>query len=272
MGFLIFAVIALLVAFWLASEPAITARRRRKIAQAPFPAEWRTVLRNRVPYFRRLPANLQLRLKRQISVFVAEKPFVGCNGLVVTDEMRVVVAAQACLLTIGRPNYHYPGVKEILVYPSAFVATREQPDHNGLQVLNRTIMTGESWTQGQVILSWPDALHGAEVDDDGFNVVIHEFAHQLDQEKGYANGAPILLNRKRIREWTTVLTSEFDNLQQMERTNQSSLFSYYGATNPAEFFAVVSEVFFEQTKMMSEQHPALFRQFKSFYRINPLSW
>ncbi len=272
MGFLIFSGIALLVAVWIASEPFITARRRRRIARTPFPHEWRSILRQRVPYFRRLPSSLQLRLKRQINVFIAEKPFIGCDGLAVTDEMRVVIAAQACLLTLNRPNYHYPGVKEILLYSSAFVATREQPDHNGLQVLNRTILTGESWTHGQVILSWPDVVQGAEIDDDGFNLVIHEFAHQIDQEKGYANGAPNLLNRKRIREWTKVLTAEFDTLQAAAQTNQSSLFSYYGATNPAEFFAVVSEVFFEQPKLMSEQHAELFRQYVSFYRINPLAW
>jgi Mlc titration factor MtfA (ptsG expression regulator) len=271
-GFLILSGVALLVAFWLVSEPAITARRRRKIAQTPFLPEWRTILRNRVPYFRRLPTNLQLRLKRQINVFIAEKPFVGCNGLVVTDEMRVVVAAQACLLTLSRPGYYYPGVTQILLYPSAFIAVREQADQHGLLTTNQSVLNGESWTHGQVILSWPDVLQGAAIDDDGSNVVMHEFAHQLDQEKGYANGAPSLLNRKRIRNWTSVLSSEFEALQRKASMNEESLFSHYGATNPAEFFAVVSEVFFEQPQLMSEQHPRLFREFKKFYRLNPLVW
>ena len=272
MGFLILSGVALLVAFWLASEPAITARRRRKIAQAPFPTEWRAILRSRVPYFRRLPTSLQLRLKRQINVFIAEKPFVGCNGLIVTDEMRVVVAAQACLLTLSRPDYYFPSVTQILLYPSVFITTREQVDQHGLLMTKQTALNGESWTHGQVILSWPDVLHGAAIDNDGSNLVIHEFAHQLDQEKGYANGAPSLLNRKRIRNWTSVLTNEFNALQERASTNEDSIFSYYGATNPAEFFAVVSEVFFEQPQLMSEQHPCLFREFKTFYRLNPLAW
>lgn len=271
-GFLILAGVALLVAIWFASEPAMVSRRRRKLAQAPFPAAWRSILRNKVPYFRRLPTNLQLRLKSQIQVFVAEKPFIGCDGLVVTDEMRVVVAAQACLLTLNRPGYYFPSVSQILIYPSAFVTEREQADPQGLLVSNRDILNGESWTHGQVILSWPDVLTGAEIDNDGSNLVIHEFAHQLDQEKGYANGAPSLLNRKRMRTWSTVLSGEFSALQEKARVNEESLFDHYGATNPAEFFAVVSEVFFEQPQLMLEHHPILFREFAKFYRLNPLSW
>ncbi len=272
MPLIVIAFLTLLLVVWWLTEPARVAHRRRRLIQQPFPSAWRDILRRNVPYVRALPADLQLKLKERIQVFVAEKSFTGCGGLLITDEIRITVAAQACLLILNLPNHTYPNAHQVLVYPDAFVVNRSFTDSIGILQNQSQVLSGESWSHGQVILSWHDTLDGAAIIDDGRNVVIHEFAHQLDQEKGYANGAPGLISHDLYRSWSRVLSSEFAALQAQSSSQQSSLFSAYGATNPAEFFAVVSEVFFEQPRRMAEEHPALYAELGKFYRLDPLSW
>ena len=225
-----------------------------------------------MPYFSRLPAALQLQLKGHIQVFVAEKPFVGCAGLVVTDDMRVTIAAQACLLILNRRTRYFPNLSQILVYPGAFIVDKVRTDGSGILQEQRQVLAGESWSQGQVVLSWTDVLEGAAVADDGRNVVIHEFAHQLDQELGHANGAPILARRQHYQSWSRVLSVAFARLREQARLGEPSLLSHYGATDPAEFFAVASEVFFEQPQQLAMEHAALYAELHRFYRVDPLSW
>lgn len=275
---IIFTLAALFIA-WLLGEPWLAERKRQRIRAQPFPAAWREILKRRVPYVRALPADLQLLLKQHIQVFVAEKAFIGCDGLQITDEMRVTIAAQACLLILNRPRGYYPNLRQILVYPGSFVVQREHTDGAGVSHQGRQVLSGESWSQGQVILSWRDTLDDAATPDDGRNVVIHEFAHQLDQETGTANGAPILARREHYARWAQVLGAEYQQLQARagragwsEVRDGESLFSDYGATDPAEFFAVISEVFFEQPQRMADQHPALYQELAQFYRLEPLSW
>jgi len=269
---LILSVATLLLMAWLLREPLFAARRRRRITRVPFPAEWREHLRRRVPYFRAMPADLQLQLKKHIQVFLAEKPFIGCGGLVVTDEMRVTIAAQACLLILNRRSDYFAQLRQILVYPGAFVVDKLHTDGAGVQQDSRQVLAGESWSLGQVIVSWQDAIDGAAVTDDGRNVVIHEFAHQLDQANGRANGAPWLPGQARRARWARVLGDEFAALQQCVREGRPSLLSDYGASDPAEFFAVASEVFFEQPQRLAAEHASLYRELSGFYRVNPLSW
>ncbi|XAH23531.1 M90 family metallopeptidase [Xylophilus sp. GW821-FHT01B05] len=264
--------LAVLALAALLRQPIATALRRGRLRRRPFPAEWRQILRRRVPYFQQLPADLQLQLKRHILVFLAEKPFIGCGGLVVTDEMRVTIAAQACLLILNRRNHYFPSLRQILLYPGAFVVERVQADGNGLQQEQRRALSGESWVQGQVILSWDDVLRGAADAHDGHNVVLHEFAHQLDQEKGVANGAPPVAGRARRARWAQVLSADFARLQAAVARAEPTLLDAYGATDPAEFFAVASETFFERPAELARWHPALFRELGLFYRVNPLSW
>jgi Mlc titration factor MtfA (ptsG expression regulator) len=266
-----FACASLLFVLWLILEPWWVERRRARLRARPFPADWREILRRRVPYVRALPADLQLQLKQHIQVFLAEKPIIGCAGLVVTDEMRVTIAAQACLLILNRASGYYPKLRQILLYPAAFVVDRPQADGGVLHEARRAL-TGESWSQGQVILSWDDTQEGAAVPDDGRNVVIHEFAHQLDQQEGAANGAPGLPTRERRAAWARVMSDEFAALRQRAGQGLPTLISAYGATDPAEFFAVVSEVFFEQPQRLAAEHPGLYVELGRFYRINPLSW
>jgi len=229
-------------------------------------------LRKQAEILRLLPADLQLQLKKRIQVFLAEKPFIGCAGLEVTDEMRVTIAAQACLLVLNRWTNDFANLRQILVYPGAFIVDRVHTDGAGVLQDRRHVLSGESWSQGQVILSWDDVVEGASVVDDGRNVVIHEFAHQLDQENGHANGAPVLGGRRRRERWARVLGEEFVELQGRAEHGEPSLLSHYGATNPAEFFAVASEVFFEQAERMAVEHSELYRELSRFYRVNPLSW
>lgn len=247
-------------------------RTRRKIWQQAFPAQWRDILKKRMPYFRVMPADLQLQLKKHIQIFIAEKEFVGCDGLQVTEEMKVTIAAQACLLLLNRCDYYYPKLRQILIYPTAFIVRGNQIDAAGVVSDEARVLSGESWGQGRVILSWLDTVDGAANPGDGRNVVIHEFAHQLDQEKGVATGAPILARSSDYQQWSEVMSAEFSHLQQQAALHQESLLNAYGATNPAEFFAVATEVFFEQPAQMAAQHRALYQQLSLFYRLDPLSW
>lgn len=268
----IFGIAALVVA-WFAGEPLWVAYRREKVARRPFPAEWRSILQRRVPYFRLLPADLQMQLKRRMQVFLAEKVFIGCAGLEVTEEMRVTIAAQACLLLLNRRRTdYYANLRQILVYPGAFVVDRVQSVGAGVLQEQRQVLSGESWSRGQVVLSWDDVVEGAAVADDGRNVVIHEFAHQLDQHNGEANGAPLLGGRKKYERWSRVLGEEYARLVAGVGSGEPTLINAYGATNPAEFFAVSSEVFFEQPRLMAARHPELYWELAKFYRVNPLSW
>ncbi len=273
MAMLIILALSLAFLFWQFGRPVAREIGRQRLRARPFPASWRQILRLRVPYFRNMPSDLQLQLKRHITVFLAEKPFIGCNGLQLTEEMRVTIAAQACLLIMNRrrPGY-FPKLREILVYPGPFVVERPVGEASGLIHEQRRVLSGESWSSGQVILSWPDVIAGATTPDDGRNVVIHEFAHQLDQEKGIATGAPLLPRFRDYRDWSRILAAEFAQLQQAARTGQATLLDHYGATDPAEFFAVASEVFFERSAEMAADRPALYAQLCRYYRLNPLSW
>ena len=258
--------------FWLFREPLAKIWRRHRLRSRSFPDEWRGYIRRRVPYFSVLPADLQLKLKRLVQVFLAETPFIGCNGLEITDEMRVTIATQACLLLLNRRTDYFPNLREVLVYPDRFIVDREAANSSGLVTQQRQVLSGESWQTGQVILSWEDVLEGAARPGDGHNVVIHEFAHQLDQETGSANGAPYMFGRARYARWANVLGREYAELQQRAITGQESLISDYAATSPAEFFAVVSELFFERPRDLASEHPSLYAELSGYYRVNPLSW
>jgi len=263
-------------------QPRWQAWRRARLARQPFPQAWRRVLRKRVPLVAKLPADLQLKLKQRMQVFLAETVFIGCAGLRVNDEMRVTIAAQACLLLLGRPEAAFDRLRQVLLYPGAFIVDRVHSGAAGVQREERRVLSGESWQQGQVILSWQDVVAGAADASDGHNVVIHEFAHQLDQANGPANGAPLLGTRAQSRRWSQVMQAEFDALHARLARGQwaepgtpeasPGLLNPYGATDPAEFFAVTSEVFFEQPQALLDQHPALYQVLSEAYGQHPASW
>ncbi len=264
--------LAVLAALWLAAKPWRQQRRRARLARQPFPAPWRTLLRRRVPLVARLPAAQQLRLKGLMQVFLAEKPILGCRGLVVSDEMRVTIAALACLPLLGAARGVYPDLRQVLLYPGAFVVNRPVNEPGGVLSDQRRVLAGESWSQGQVLLAWDEVQRGAATPGDGHNVVIHEFAHQLDQANGPANGAPALPDAAAYRRWSTVMQNEFDALRWQLGQGETPLIDAYGATDPAEFFAVVSELFFERPQDLAAAHPALYAELSGYYRLNPAAW
>lgn len=269
---LFFAALALAVAAWLWGPPLRAAVRRARVRRQPFPPAWREILRRRMPVFARLPADVQLQLKKHAQVLLAEKPFIGCAGLAVNDEMRVLIATQAALLLLNRRAGYFSKLRQVLVYPGAFIVDRTSTDPAGLARDERRVLSGESWQQGQVILSWGDVLAGAADPADGRNVVIHEFAHQLDQESGRANGAPWLGTRERHARWAAVLGAEFEALRQRLAEGAPGLIDAYAATDPAEFFACASELFFEQPGALAAAHPALYGELKRYYRSDPVVW
>lgn len=263
------ATVALLGAAALVAQPLLNERRRARLRAQPFPAAWRRILRRRVPMVAMLPPELQLRLKRHIQVFIAEKPFIGCQGQVITDEVRVTVAAQACLLLLGdaRPEF-YPLLKQVLVYPDAFVVNRERALGGGVVQEQRQALSGESWSQGRVVLAWAEVVAGAADPADGRNVVVHEFAHQIDQDKGKADGRPWRPRAAQRRRWAATMGAAFERL----RHNPSALIDAYGASDPAEFFAVVSEVFFERPHALAAEAPAVYAELSGLYRVDPAQW
>ena len=269
LSMLLLAAAALLLVAALLAQPWWMERRRLRLRGRPFPEPWRQILRRRVPGVARLPPELQLRLKGHIQAFIAEKPFIGCRGQAITDEVRVTIAAHACLLLLGhaKPDY-YPRLRQILVYPDAFVVHQERPLGAGLVQEQRHTLSGESWTQGQVILSWADVLAGAADPADGRNVALHEFAHQIDQDSGAADGRPWRPTARMRRRWAGVMGEAFERL----RAEPSALIDGYGATDPAEFFAVVSEVFFERPHELRAEAPPVYDELARLYGVDPVQW
>ena len=272
LGLLLFVVVVVgLVLAGLAGPTLARGWRRRRIAGRPFPAAWREIVRRRVPLVAELPAAQQLRLKKHVQVLLAEVPFVGCAGLQVTDEMRVTIAAQAAFLLLGRGG-SFGNLREVLVYPGHFVVPRTEPGAGGVVHDGRDVLAGQSWQRGQVIVAWDAVRDGAADPHDGANVVFHEFAHQLDQDTGAANGAPYVGRGALQQAWAAVMNREFGALQARLARAEPGLVDAYGATSPAEFFAVASEVFFERPAELAAERPALYQQLARCYRLDPSSW
>jgi len=263
---------ACLLVAWFAGQPRLANWLRTRRQAEPFPAEWRRILRRRVPLLHRMPVDLQLQLKKHIQVFLAEKTFVGCQGQVIDDDVRVTIAAQACLLLLNRPTGYFPNLRQILVYPGAFAVEHDEVDAAGVVHTRRDARAGESWDSGQVLLSWDDVRRGAAVPHDGWNEVIHEFAHQLDAENGRSNGAPELATTRQYKQWSQVMQTHYDALQAQLRRGEDTFLDPYAATAPAEFFAVLSETFFEQPIGLQRAHPALYAELQAFYKVDPALW
>lgn len=222
-----------------------------------------------MPLVQRLPPPLQQRLRQAILVFVAEKPFIGCGGQRIGDEQRVTIAAQACLLLLGRPDEAcYPRLRQVLVYAEPFLAPQRQRLSGGVVSEAPRTLAGESWSHGQVILAWSQVLAGAADPDDGHNVVLHEFAHQIDQDSGEPDGRPWQRGAQARRRWDAVAQAALARL----REAPSNTLDAYGGTDPAEFFAVATEAFFERPRDLAGEAPALYAQLAQLYGLDPGSW
>ena len=245
--------------------------RRRRLHKRNFPPAWLNILRGRVPYYRSLSRDEQSQLRQLIRVFLAEKRFEGCGGLEITDEIRVTIAAQACILLLNRKHDYYAGLDSILVYPSTYLAPSQFVDEAGVVHEGAEGRLGEAWLRGAVILSWDEVRRDTRDFQDGRNVTLHEFAHQLDQQDGSFDGAPLLERPSHYRSWARVLMKEYEALVRAADRGQKTLIDQYGAREPAEFFAVVTEAFFETPEALNANHPELYAELKKFYRQDTLA-
>lgn len=244
-------------------------RRRERIRQQPFPGAWLDVIQRNVPMYARLSPGDQAELRRKVLVFCAEKRFEGAGGLEMTDEIRVTIAAQACILLLRLDDDDdYPQLRSIVVYPSAYRVPREQLE-GGVIHEGEAVHLGESWQHGAVVLAWNSARRGAADPRDGKNVILHEFAHQLDQEDGAADGTPELEQWAFYAPWARVLSEHYLVLRKAASRGGKTLLDKYGATNEAEFFAVATEAFFERPALLQARHPELYEELARYYGQDP---
>ena len=244
-------------------------RWRKKRASRPFPDQWLAALERNVPLYARLPECDREELKRHILVFLAEKRFEGCGGLEMTDEIRLTIAAHACMLLLHRKTDYYPGLKSILVYPSAYVAPGARHFVGGIVLEGQDVRLGESWHHGSVVLSWDDVRRSAGDVQDGQNVVFHEFAHQLDSSGGRGDSTPVLQDHSSFIAWARTLRRDYERFRRAVQYRRPEVLDEYGATNPAEFFAVATECFFERPRDLRQVHPGLYEELRRFYQQDP---
>ena len=243
-------------------------RRRQSLLANAWPETWALHLNRNVRLTWNLTDSQRHGLQNRIKIFVAEKHWEGCEGLVVTEEMKVTVAANACLMLLGVEDFYFDNVNTILMYPQVF-SRRQDAGHSTGGVEHRS---GEAWQGGPIVLSWRDVLHGGRNEDDGRNVTIHEFAHALDGLDGEMGGNIAFDSDEDAAQWARVVDSEYAHLVDAAQTHRQTLLDHYGATNQAEFFAVATETFFEWPVELEHEHAQLFSLLQKYYRINPIPW
>ncbi len=244
-------------------------RRRRKILETHFPPAWAKTL-DAIPHVPAFAGHARKRHQDLTQIFLAEKTFEGCGGLELTDAMRVTIAGLATLLILGMDDDIFDNVQTILVYPDAFSAPNKVEIGPEIALEDQSDRLGEAHYRGPVILAW------AEVEEDvrdpwmGRNLVFHEFAHQLDMLNGEADGVPNL-PREMQEPWAKVMHTEFRRLRKKSRHHRETLIDPYGASEPAEFFAVVTEAFFDSPRDLAIEHPDLYGLLRQYYRQDPAS-
>jgi Mlc titration factor MtfA (ptsG expression regulator) len=262
--FHLFTLLVFLLLLLIAGVMLSRRNQRRRALAAPFPAGWLATIRQNIPPYSKLPPEVQQQVQDYTQKFLFDKRFEGCGGLVLTDEIKVTIAAQASLLLLNRKVRCYPRLYSVLVYPSAYVVKSETDEDS--------VRLGESWRTGAVVLAWDSVQRGAANFADGHNLVIHEFAHQLDQEDGSGDGAPILDGGSSYAAWARVLSREYERLRKRVDKGKKTVIDAYGASHPAEFFAVASEAFFEKPRQLRSKHPELYDELQKFYQVDPLEW
>lgn len=243
-------------------------RRRARLMARGMPAAWEPWL-EALPFFSRLTAEEQERLVGMVQVFLAEKHFEGCNGLEMRDKIRVVIAAQACLLILHLDHIFYRKVRTILVYPSVFRHASKGVTREGIVMQRDHHNLGEAWPGGPVILAWDHAYQGGRDPDDGQNTVLHEFAHKLDMLDGLTDGIPPLTRDHEADAWRERFLESFLDFAVAVETGRKVFLDPYGATDIAEYFAVATEVFFERPLRLLEKEPEIYALLRDFYRQDP---
>ena len=244
-------------------------RRGRAAQRSPVTdAEWSAVIR-RFSFLQALNADEQSRLRDLVAAFLNEKSVQGAGGLTVSRDIELVIAAQACLLVLNLDLDYYSDWVEIIVYPDEFIVDHEYTDEDGVVHHVRAPLSGEAWEQGPVVLSWEDAE--AADGGDGYNVVMHEFAHKIDMLNGAADGFPPLHAGMDRALWTQTFSEAYADFESRLDAREETLIDEYAAEDPAEFFAVLSELFFERPDALHADYPAVYAQLTLFYRQDPLA-
>ncbi len=242
--------------------------RRKEILKKPFPVQWREILENMVVHYGFLNSDEKTHLEQLVQVFMAEKNFQGCNELEMTDEIRVVISAEACMLLLGLSHDLFRKLITIFVYPSTVVTA---PARGGVFTQSplierqRTAILGQAFMRGPVVLVWDAVKKGARHPETGHNVVYHEFAHIIDMADGTVDGTPELHSRDQYKVWAEVFSKEFLDLRKRSEKGKNTFLDPYGATNEAEFFAVATEYFFDKPVKMQKSHKALYDVLSGFY-------
>ena len=244
---------------------------RAEVIAEPFPERFSELIRRRVPCAELLTDAELRKLEALVRIFNSEKTFEGAGGLELDEEMRVVIAARACLLVLGRVELDgplYAGLDTVVVYPSTY-KTRVQRREGYVTIDDEQARLGESWTHGVVVLAWDAVVSGAANRSDGHDVVLHEFAHQLDAQDGAMDGTPELDDLERYSVWSRVAGEEYAALVDAVEHHRKTSIDAYGATNAPEFFAVVVEQFFEQPTALERRHSELYAELATFFRFDP---
>ncbi len=247
-------------------------RRRKKILATSFPSEWERHIQDNIQYYQYLNSEEKRRLQDLIQIFIAEKRWLGCNSLELTDEIRVIIAAHACLLILALPNDYYRNVKSIYVYPTTIFPPESSPGFFEVRttpVREAMPTLGEAHHRGPVILVWDAVKKETRHPEHGHNVVYHEFAHKLDMLDGSADGTPSLTTPEEYQQWGEVCSKEYLDLCDKVEHGKATYFDDYAATDEAEFFAVVTEYFFCKPVNMKKYHPNLYQVLQGFYRQDP---
>lgn len=253
-------------------------RRRKRMLLQPIPAEWDAWLRLNVWQYGHLDEHQQRKVREFVCILLHEKDWVGGNRLLVTDEMRVTIAGQAALMTLGfeRPWY-FDRLRTIIVYKGAYSATPQSTTDlimGGVNLPDEQFDTrlGESWQGGPIVLAWQTVIHEGRNPSSGRCVVIHEFAHHMDSLDGSTNGAPPMIDFKFERQWYRIIGKEYDRLVERARHGEHTLVDKYGATNHAEFFAVICECFFTQPHQLRNEHSDLHSVLVRLFGQDPTQW
>ena len=246
-------------------------RRRARLRETPPPPEWRRWLEGELPYWARLTEADRDELLGHVQVLVAEKHWEGAGGFALEERHCVLVAAQAALLLLHRDTDYFPQLTTILVYPEEYVVDEARHLDDGfIMEEGAEVFAGHTQERlGALVLSWADVVEGVRDPYDGYNVVLHEFAHQLDFEDGDADGAPAHERGAAAARWAEVMRAEYDRLRRAVRRRRDTLLDPYGAEDPVEFFAVATETFFELPLDLREEHPALYAELSRYYRQDP---
>jgi len=235
----------------------------------PIPPAWRTLIRRQLPLVARLSTQDQDRLYHRMQQFFREVPIEGCGGLQLTEEIRLTIGAQACLLLLRMPYPRYTRVRRVLVYPSSFIPKPQALHASGEIVPPDEPLDGQAWQSGTVVLGWDAVKRATRVATDGENVVLHEFAHMLDAEDGSLDGIPVLDSGSAYRAWAALLSLKFAEHTARVDKGEVTILDPYGAEDRAEFFAVATEAYFENPVALRKDQPDLYALLLDFYKIDP---